>query len=123
VREILAMAQSLSGGVVSVRGALGVGTIQPVRPRGDVFYGPCDPAVTCCKHLFAPVVVGGVGGVLPIEGLGCTGDDSRLCCLSPAHGQTVIATGHLARDGQTDGGWYLEKATVCETTADTARKK
>jgi hypothetical protein len=123
VREILAVAQSLSGGVVRVRGALGVGPSQPNHPRGDIIPAKCDPAVKCCKNLFAPVLVGGVAGTLPIDGLTCYGDDSRLCCNAPAHGQNVIVSGRLVRDdpyGQR--GWHLVSATICETTADEREK-
>jgi hypothetical protein len=38
------------------------------------------------------------------------GDESRLCCASPALGQTVVATGVLGREK----GWFLGEPTMCE---------
>jgi hypothetical protein len=32
-----------------------------------------------------------------LGGIGCFGDESRLCCDVAVHGQTVIATGKLLR--------------------------
>jgi hypothetical protein len=40
----------------------------------------------------------------------CMGDESRLCCGSPALGQTVVATGVLERHQ----GWFLGEPTMCE---------
>ncbi len=42
----------------------------------------------------------------------CMGDESRLCCLTPALGQLVVATGELI--GSKQGGWLIKDADVCE---------
>jgi len=110
---------------VRVRGALGVGAVVRVPHVvgdliDDVVEQPsCNYHVACCRHLRAPVLVGGAGGALAIEGLACSGDESRVCCNAPAYGQTVIATGRLVREeaGQTTGGWRLVNVTVCEVAA------
>jgi len=47
---------------------------------------------------------------------GCGGDASRLCCKTPAFGQTVIATGVLA--GSKGNGWILRSAEVCEVPSE-----
>jgi hypothetical protein len=126
VAEILARAKSLSGGIVRARGALGAGALVSVSSRGGDWFGlesdakaTCDLAVSCCRQLWAPVLVGGAGGALAIEELSCGGDESRACCNAPAYGQTVIATGRLVREQpeRTTVGWRLVNVTVCEVTA------
>jgi hypothetical protein len=48
--------------------------------------------------------------------LGCTGDDSRLCCRTQAFGQLVVATGKLG--GSKVQGWDLRSAEICEVPAE-----
>ena len=121
VADILARAKSLSGGIVRVRGALGVGAVVPGPSVGgmNVDRPSCDPAVSCCGHLWARVLVGGADGALAIESMSCSGDESRVCCNAPAYGQSVIASGVLVREqqGQTTVGWRLVNVTVCEVGA------
>jgi hypothetical protein len=119
VSEILAKAQSLAGGVVRVRGALGVGALVP-RPFSGIVGSNtrCDPTVSCCKWFETSALVGGPNAALALEHLGCGGDESRACCNVPAYGQTVIATGVLVREqpewtGATVG-WRLVNGSVCE---------
>lgn len=47
----------------------------------------------------------------------CAGDESRLCCNTPAFGQTVIATGVLKEDEGAFGLWGLKDAKVCTVPA------
>ena len=42
----------------------------------------------------------------------CDGDESRLCCRTPAFGQMVVATGKLV--GSKARGWDLMSAEICE---------
>jgi hypothetical protein len=118
VAEILAKTKTLSGGVVRVRGALGVGALVPaVYSSGMDWERPkCDPDVACCRSLWTPVLVGGADGALSIEGMWCGGDESRVCCNAPAYGQTVIASGVLSREPQERKtvGWRLSNVSVCE---------
>ena len=126
VAEILGRAQSLSGGVVRVRGALGVGPLVGAPSVADmemqnesIRRASCDPAVTCCKQTLAPVLVGGADGAVSIEGMWCSGDESRACCNAPAFGQTVIASGVLVREQRhlTTVGWRVVNGSVCEVGA------
>jgi hypothetical protein len=48
--------------------------------------------------------------------MGCTGDDSRLCCRTQAFGQLVVATGKLG--GSKVQGWDLRSAEICEVPAE-----
>jgi len=100
-----------------VRGALGVGALHPRAITGwEGSNTKCDPAVSCCNWREAPALIGGPDGALAIEGLGCAGDESRVCCNTPAYGQNVIASGVLVREpeGQTTVGWRLVNASLCE---------
>ena len=116
VSEILAKAKSLSGGIVRVRGALGVGTLRPIPNPFFSSSNLCRPAVSCCKQLESPALVGGPDGALALDRLGCVGDESRACCNIPAYGQPVIATGVLSLEPEerTTVGWRLVNASVCE---------
>jgi hypothetical protein len=42
----------------------------------------------------------------------CRGDESRLCCLTPAFGQLVVATGELG--GSKETGWFIRDPEVCD---------
>lgn len=116
VAEIVAEANAVSGRIVHVRGALGVGALYPRPFAFHSSNASCEPAVSCCEQLETPAVVGGPDGALALEHLGCVGDESRACCNTPAYGQPVIATGVLARKQEegTAGGWRLVNASVCE---------
>jgi hypothetical protein len=116
VAEILAKTKSLSGGIVRVRGALGVGALHPIRYGTSDSNTTCDSAVSCCRRLETFALVGSPEGALALEYLGCVGDESRACCNAPAYGQSVIATGVLVRqqEERMQAGWRLVNATVCE---------
>ena len=110
VAEILRRAKSLSGGIVRVRGALGVGAHVHV-PHGRRRHGYGDGAPLRFPRRVLPADVGAGASRrcrrrAAIEGLACSGDESRVCCNAPAYGQTVIATGRLVREaGGADDGW------------------
>jgi len=123
VAEILSKTKSLSGGVVRVRGRLGVGPLYDAPYVGDVdmmnkSMHKCDPAVACCKQKWSPVLVGGPDGALSIEHLGCSGDESRACCNAQAWGQTVIASGMLVPEQRyiRTVGWRLVNVSLCVAT-------
>jgi hypothetical protein len=117
---VLAAAPSLEGQIVLVRGPLGVG--EPYHGAvGDLVFVSCDRNVRCCDKAGAPVIIAAGGGTLAVDGLFCSGDESRACCNAPAFGQTVVATGRLKRDsgeiGLPAGSWRLVDARVCEEVA------
>lgn len=118
VSEILGTTKSLGGPiVVRVRGALGVGSLEPTPESGIGGANvACDPADSCCERLEAAALVGGPEAAIMIQGLGCVGDESRACCNTPAYGQRVIATGTLVRaaSNRTAVEWQLANASVCE---------
>jgi hypothetical protein len=62
------------------------------------------------------VVVGEGDRPLHFWGLGntpsCGGDESRLCCNTPAFGQTVVVKGVLT--GSNENGWGLQNPELCE---------
>ena len=47
---------------------------------------------------------------LELVGLGCGGDESRLCCAMSAAGESVIATGRMRYDG---GRLLLDSPQLC----------
>jgi hypothetical protein len=49
---------------------------------------------------------------LELAGLGCAGDESRLCCNVQAEGQLVVANGRLRRSEVTKT-WQLVDADLC----------
>jgi hypothetical protein len=83
------------------------GVVPPAAPRS------CG-AGRCCNEETRPLVVaddaGGASAGLLLTGFDCRGDDSRVCCNTPASGQEVIATGRLTG---TWGSWRLAPAALC----------
>jgi hypothetical protein len=56
---------------------------------------------------------------LVLEDFVCGGDDSRLCCMAPAYGQSVIATGRLSREyGGSTAHWRLREVRLCLDSRD-----
>jgi hypothetical protein len=101
-------ADSQIGKTVEVKGELG---IAPVQANSN---SKCAPD-TCCHALRMAITLDGRPLGLPLAGLGCSGDDSKLCCNVPANGQSVIAHGRLAKAPA--GGvakWQLEDVSLCE---------
>jgi hypothetical protein len=107
--DVLASADALVGQVVSVRGPLGVG------PMGGVETGCGAPdGWGCCNRIGAEIVLG-VASPLSLEGYFCRGDDSQVCCNAPAYGQSVVATGRVARSRDMFGvvRWGLTQVRLC----------
>jgi hypothetical protein len=86
---------------------------QRVAVRDRLVVGPADRGRTDRLH---PMVLGEGEGPLRFFGdrgrFTCNGDESRLCCLAPAFGQLVIATGELL--GSRNRGWFLKFPEVCQ---------
>jgi hypothetical protein len=110
-------AEALVGKPIDVRGPLQLGWI--LRGRGMRSTGSQNGMATevgcaaglCCRSEPRPIVVGGGHEDLRLDELVCAGDDSRRCCNAPAFGQTVIASGVLARDSR--HRWTLRSPRVC----------
>ena len=78
-------------------------------------WGPCGSP--CCRENASGAIVVGVtdvdaDGVLALAGDGCRGDDSRLCCPLPAHGQLVRVEGTLVRSGARH--YQLQSPQICQ---------
>jgi hypothetical protein len=113
--EIAASGESLVGQVVSVRGPLTVSTTRMSTLLGCEYIGtpPSNPPGLCCNHVGGAIVLGAGPDAIPVGGMGCGGDESRLCCNAPAYGQSVVVTGRL---GKADDGfrrWKLYMAQAC----------
>jgi len=104
-------------------GALG----EPLAVRGPITLTPIwktlagcprqPDARGCCNSAGAEAMIGRFPHAIVLDGLGCGGDDSRLCCSLPVFGQTVVAVGRLAKDSRfaREGAhWALGGATLCE---------
>ena len=104
--DVLPEAESLYGEKVSVKGVLGVAAVMSYAMG-------CDQG--CCNETNGPIVLAGATDVLGLKGLWCHGDDSELCCDAPAYGQTVIATGRLVpeTESQVLGAWMLQDPEIC----------
>ena len=102
-------AEALLGKTVDVQGELGLSAAGTVPSNT-----PCAPG-TCCHSLHMNMTLTGEPTSLPLVGLSCTGDDSKLCCTVPATGRRTIARGRLAKAaGNGLAKWQLEKVTLCE---------
>ena len=111
-KEVLAVAPSLFGDTVSVRGLLEIGSI------GSTMKGcPRINGQGCCNAASGHVLLAGAAKTLALEGLYCKGDDSAACCNAPAYGQTVVATGRLEGirvvGDPTASGWILREPSIC----------
>jgi len=115
--SLLVRAPALVGRKVSVRDRLFVGPLG----NSHEFWADCsrrqpDPShrTVACETEVQSTILGEGEGEPPLFLTGtdatCMGDESRLCCASPALGQTVVATGVLGRDK----GWFLGGPTMCE---------
>ena len=49
----------------------------------------------------------------PLEGFGCGGDESRLCCRVLATGQDVIVHGRLIKRTSIPLRWELNEVSIC----------
>ena len=110
------------GEALAVRGALAL-TFGITHGRACRYQR--DDVQVCCEVVRASALV--VSGValpseprrrgIELERLGCTGDESRVCCDVPAHGQNVVAAGRLAKSGLPSPfgiRWSLTEVTLCE---------
>ncbi|HSU39547.1 MAG TPA: hypothetical protein VLJ38_08265 [Polyangiaceae bacterium] len=103
------------GATVSVRGGLSLdGMSTTAMLCGQK---PGTP-YNCCNHTAIRAFVGDIPNGARLEGMGCVGDESQLCCSVPAFGQEVVATGKISPE--TDAWlvskgtrWRLENATLC----------
>ena len=90
--ETLADAAPVAEGeTLAVRGPLGL-AIRMSTARG------CrqdSGDVRCCQHVGLSAFVGSPPRAVKLAGLGCDGDESRLCCDVPAFGERVVAVGRL----------------------------
>ena len=76
-----------------------------------------QPMAPCCREDANGAIVVGVtdleaDGVLALAGDGCRGDDSRLCCPLPAHGQLVRVERTLVRSGPRH--YQLKSPQICQ---------
>ncbi len=99
------------GSRVHVRGPLGL--------FGTLVYGTeCDESKRCCSHLVSPAFLGTAPRGVFLPDHGCGGDESRQCCVAPAFGETLVASGTLRKipDGLSTWGmvWELEGAELCQ---------
>jgi hypothetical protein len=117
----LARAPALVGQKVSVRDRLFVSP--PTNADLHSFWADCsrrqpDPShrTVACETEVQSTVLGEGEPPLFLTGTEatCVGDESRLCCESPALGQTVVATGVLGRNKGWYKGWFLGGPTMCE---------
>ena len=83
----------------TLRGPLWIGGQVTTTLKG------CPPGM-CCNQVAAGLSL----GVVTLDGLGCGGDASQLCCDAPAFGQIVVATGVLQRSGT---AWTLFAPELC----------
>ena len=101
-------ADAFVGKVVEVSGSLGLAPAQSTKSST-----PCSPGA-CCHSLRLGLTLDGAPLALPLQGLGCTGDDSKLCCGVPVESQTVRAHGRLVKaPAGSTLNWQLAEATLC----------
>jgi hypothetical protein len=74
----------------------------------------CKPG-QCCNGRRAKMVLAGPPYDLELAGLGCDGDESRLCCALSARGEQVIARGRLT---YSTGRLRLQSPELCRTNTD-----
>jgi hypothetical protein len=108
--ELQFQAEALVGKTVDVTGVLGVA---PTPSTGNLSQ-KCAPD-SCCHSFRMAMTLDGEPTSLPLVGMSCAGDDSKLCCSVPANAQTTIAHGRLVKAKGTGAAkWQLEGATLCE---------
>ncbi|HET7540986.1 MAG TPA: hypothetical protein VFK05_13980 [Polyangiaceae bacterium] len=69
---------------------------------------------TCCNKYRVGAELYAEQKALPLEGFGCTGDESRLCCSVLATGQEVIVHGRLVKFTSIPLRWELDDVSICE---------
>ena len=68
---------------------------------------------TCCNKYSVGVELYAEPKPLPLEGFGCGGDESRLCCNVLATGQEVIVHGRLIKRTSIPLRWELDEVSIC----------
>ena len=101
------------GQVVALRGMLNLA--QVLTTAADCAPQAHDSGRPCCNKVGCGAVVQCGDTAVRLDGLGCGGDESRLCCNTPAFGQSVIAVGKLIHIPIEPGGieWQLEDPRLC----------
>ncbi len=127
--DVFMRAEALNGTRIVVTGALGISDVisdqvgmecGPYEADGmtpDESRGGGHGSDYCCQEAQGPVVLATRNGYLPLEGVLCSGDRSRMCCNVPARGQKVLVTGTLVwRDYVQSLGpsWALAQPEICE---------
>jgi len=79
---------------------------------------PRRPQKNCCNLVGTRAMIQRGESAVLLDGLGCTGDESRLCCDTPAFGQIVIAAGRLRRSSDSGAAipWELLEPKLCVET-------
>ena len=109
------------GRMVSVRGPLNYGQFATTAMACLVNRLPKREPRVCCNHTWGQILIGeGPSDELAIflRGVGCSGDESRLCCDLVVRGQQVVVTGELHENhdafGKPSRYSLGEGAKVCE---------
>jgi hypothetical protein len=89
--EIAGAGRKLAGTVVSVKGSL-------TTIGAATTHKGCEGTNACCNAISRQVVVGTGPGMIAVDGLRCSGGESRACCPVAMEAQTVVVTGKLVRD-------------------------
>ena len=101
------------GQVVALRGTLALTPV--VTTAAGCEPKPHDPRQPCCNEVGTAAVIQCGDTAVVLDRLGCFGDESRLCCNTPAFGQAVVAVGKLVRFPPEWGGveWQLDDPRLC----------
>jgi hypothetical protein len=102
-------ADELGGRPVILRGelslGLGFGTLVACSSK--------QRSRPCCNGASRPAILVVGGTPVELNGLGCGGDESRVCCGVPAFGQRLVASGYLGYTGDYEPQWLLRDASLC----------
>ena len=87
------------GRVVSVGGPLRYGDFATTLAKCTAFEPVAKKELrACCNRTWGQILVGegtARGKAIYLEGVGCSGDESRSCCDLIVNGQQVVVTGAL----------------------------
>lgn len=77
-----------------------------------------EPRKNCCNSVGASALIRCGETAVRLDSLGCAGDESRLCCNTPAFGQAVVAMGTLrpAENSGQSPSWELLNPNICLET-------